>query len=86
MKRILPGTENMAKYPRASWANHLRGIDHYGSIRVNGVSALKIDPANVAQLETLGYKQVGAGTAYVYMVAPTKTKLLTVLGTARPSN
>ncbi len=69
---MIKGTEKMERYPTDANASMrtLKGINHYGSLKFRGLTAYKVAPANVGQLETLGWHYVGAGSSYCYVVKP----------------
>lgn len=52
-----------------SYLTQRKGIHHYGFIRVNGVSCMKIGSKwQVEQLKKVGWVQKGFGSTYWYMV------------------
>ena len=68
----IKGTENFDRYPTSGPAlrGHYKGVKSYGSVKYHGQSVIKVSPANVSQLESIGFRHVGSGTAYAYVVKP----------------
>lgn len=61
----------MQRYPgtKGSMAQ-LKGIRSYGRTKHLGYSVLKVPRENIDQLTSIGYKYVGSGNSYAYVVPP----------------
>lgn len=60
----------MLRYPTSHWAGHLKGINHYGTVKTSYGTAYKVSFQNIEQLTRIGWRHVGQGTAYAYMLKP----------------
>lgn len=67
----IKGTERMPTYPDATdgMARH-RGISSYGWTQHRGMRVLKVPRINIQQLEKIGYRHIGNGTSYAYVIRP----------------
>ena len=68
---MIKGTSKMQTYPgeTGEMGNH-RGIDSYGWTQYQGMRVLKVPHRNITQLEGIGFRYVGCGTSYAYVIKP----------------
>lgn len=65
---MIKGTERMVRYPIEGADHRELGINHYGRVKTAHGTAYKVAPYNVAQLESIGWLQVGTGILYAHML------------------
>lgn len=67
---MIKGTSKMLRYPKYPWAKNDFGIKHFGTVQTAQGLAYKVSQQNITQLERIGWRYVGKGTSYAYMLKP----------------